>query len=149
MQDLIQWIRCRNSSIRPLTTHTIKSARRTPNGARLAFPGIQGRRLLHTVLVGLDHLLDHLAADAAGLAGGQVAVIALLQVDADLPWCVFTTKNQFYFEVNTHQGGLMFFDLLKICYPCYIPYRVFCDFSNKAVKDTNTLPVGSSRPSNR
>ena len=43
----------------------------------------------------------------------------------------------------------MFFDLLKICYPCYIPYRVFCDFSNKAVKDTNTLPVGSSRPSNR
>ena len=95
------------------------------------------------------HLLDHLAADGTGLAGGQVAVVALLEVDADLPWCVFTTKTQFYFEVNTHQGGLMFFDLLKICYPCYIPYRVFCDFSNKAVKDTNTLPVGSSRPSNR
>lgn len=95
------------------------------------------------------HVLDHLAADGAGLAGGQIAVVALLEVDADLPWCVFTTKTQFYFEVNTHQGGLMFFDLLKICYPCYIPYRVFCDFSNKAVKDTNTLPVGSSRPSNR
>ena len=95
------------------------------------------------------HLLDHLAADGTGLAGGQVAVVALLEVDADFPWCVFTTKTQFYFEVNTHQGGLMFFDLLKICYPCYIPYRVFCDFSNKAVKDTNTLPVGSSRPSNR
>ena len=95
------------------------------------------------------HLLNHLAADGTGLAGGQVAVVALLEVDADLPWCVFTTKTQFYFEVNTHQGGLMFFDLLKICYPCYIPYRVFCDFSNKAVKDTNTLPVGSSRPSNR
>ena len=41
--------------------------------------------LLHAVLVGLDHLLDHLAADGAGLAGGQVAVIALLQVDADFP----------------------------------------------------------------
>ena len=95
------------------------------------------------------HLLDHLAADGTGLAAGQVAVVALLEVDANLPWCVFTTKTQFYFEVNTHQGGLMFFDLLKICYPCYIPYRVFCDFSNKAVKDTNTLPVGSSRPSNR
>lgn len=95
------------------------------------------------------HLLDHLAAHRAGLAAGQVAVVALLQVDAHFPWCVFTTKTQFYFEVNTHQGGLMFFDLLKICYPCYIPYRVFCDFSNKAVKDTNTLPVGSSRPSNR
>lgn len=107
------------------------------------------KSLLQVLLVALDHLLDHLAADGAGLAGGQIAVVALLEVDADLPWCVFTTKTQFYFEVNTHQGGLMFFDLLKICYPCYIPYRVFCDFSNKAVKDTNTLPVGSSRPSNR
>ena len=106
-------------------------------------------RLLQAVLVGLDHLLDHLAAHGTGLAAGQVAVVALLQIDTHLPWCVFTTKTQFYFEVNTHQGGLMFFDLLKICYPCYIPYRVFCDFSNKAVKDTNTLPVGSSRPSNR
>jgi len=94
-------------------------------------------------------MLDHLAADGAGLAGGHGAVVALLEIDADFPWCVFTTKTQSYFEVNTHQDGLMFFDLLKICYPCYIPYRVFCDFSNKAVKDTNTLPVGSSRPSNR
>ena len=40
------------------------------------------------------HLLDHLAADGAGLAAGEVAVIALLQVDADLPWCVFTSKNR-------------------------------------------------------
>ena len=30
------------------------------------------------------NLLDHLAADGAGLAGGQVAVVAVLQVDADL-----------------------------------------------------------------
>ena len=30
------------------------------------------------------HLLDHLAADGTGLAGGQVAVVALLEVDADL-----------------------------------------------------------------
>ena len=103
----------------------------------------------HILLVGFDHLLHHLTAYGAGLTAGQIAVIALLEVYADLPWCVFTAKTQFYFEVNTHQGGLMFFDLLKICYPCYIPYRVFCDFSNKAVKDTNTLPVGSSRPSNR
>lgn len=110
---------------------------------------LRKKPFLQVLLVALDHLLNHLAADRAGLAGGQIAVVALLKVDADLPWCVFTTKTQFYFEVNTHQGGLMFFDLLKICYPCYIPYRVFCDFSNKAVKDTNTLPVGSSRPSNR
>ena len=40
------------------------------------------------------HLLDHLPADAAGLAAGEVAVIALLQVDADLTWCVFTSKNR-------------------------------------------------------
>ena len=38
------------------------------------------------------HFLDHLAADGAGLAGGQVAVVAVLQVDANLLWCVFTTK---------------------------------------------------------
>ena len=31
------------------------------------------------------HLLDHLAADRTGLAGGQIAVVALLEVDADLP----------------------------------------------------------------
>ena len=31
------------------------------------------------------HVLDHLAADGAGFAGGQVAVVAVLQVDADLP----------------------------------------------------------------
>ena len=30
------------------------------------------------------NLLDHLAADGAGLAGGQVAVVAVLEVDTDL-----------------------------------------------------------------
>ena len=30
------------------------------------------------------HLLDHLAADGAGLAGGQVTVVTVLQVDTDL-----------------------------------------------------------------
>ena len=39
---------------------------------------------LQVLLVGLDHLLDHLAAHRAGLAAGQVAVIAFLQVHADL-----------------------------------------------------------------
>ncbi len=32
-----------------------------------------------------SNFLDHLAADRAGLAAGQVAVVALLEVDADLP----------------------------------------------------------------
>ena len=31
-----------------------------------------------------QHFLDHLAAHAARLTGGQVAVVALLQVDANL-----------------------------------------------------------------
>ena len=43
------------------------------------------RVLLHVVLVRLDHLLDHLAAHRTGLLAGQVAVVALLQVDAHLP----------------------------------------------------------------
>ena len=30
------------------------------------------------------HLLDHLAAHGAGLTAGQVAVVALLEVDANL-----------------------------------------------------------------
>ena len=41
--------------------------------------------LLHAVLVGLDHLLDHLAADRTGLTAGKVAVVALLEVDTHLP----------------------------------------------------------------
>ena len=41
--------------------------------------------LLHGALVSLDHFLDHLTADAASLAGGQVAIVAVLQVDADFP----------------------------------------------------------------
>ena len=39
------------------------------------------------------HLLDHLAADGAGFPGGQIAVVALLQVYADLPWCPFYILN--------------------------------------------------------
>ena len=39
------------------------------------------------------NLLDHLAADGAGFAGGQVAVVAVLEVDADLPWCPFYLLN--------------------------------------------------------
>ena len=39
------------------------------------------------------HLLDHLAADGAGLAGGQVTVVAVLEVDTHLPWCPFYLLN--------------------------------------------------------
>lgn len=48
---------------------------------------LRKKPFLQVLLVALDHLLNHLAADRAGLAGGQIAVVALLKVDADLPWC--------------------------------------------------------------
>ena len=51
---------------------------------------------LQILLVGLDHLLDHLAAYAAGLTRGQVAVVAVLQVDTNLLRCVFTSKNRIF-----------------------------------------------------
>ena len=57
---------------------------------RDASPCIEGP--LQALLVGLDHLLDHLAADGTGLAAGKVAVVAVLQVDAHLSRCVFTSK---------------------------------------------------------
>ena len=44
--------------------------------------------LLQALLVGLDHFLDHLAADGAGFPGGQVAVVAVLQVHTDLGSCL-------------------------------------------------------------
>ena len=56
--------------------------------SRWTSPFFQGRgkeMLLHAVLVGLDHLLDHLTADRTGLTGSQIAVVTLLQVDAHLP----------------------------------------------------------------
>lgn len=55
--------------------------------------GLSAFWLLHTAFVGLNHFLDHLAAHGAGLPGGQVAVVAVLQIHADLPWCLFYIVN--------------------------------------------------------
>jgi len=52
--------------------------------------------LLHILLVGFDHLFDHLAADGAGFTGSQVAVVAVGQVDAHFPWCPFYLLNSLY-----------------------------------------------------
>ena len=38
-------------------------------------------------------VLDHLAADGAGFPGGQVTVVTVLQIDANLPWCPFYILN--------------------------------------------------------
>ena len=56
--------------------------------------------LLQTLFVSFDHLLDHLAADGAGLTGGQVTVVAVLQVDTNLPWCPFYIVNDSDEEVR-------------------------------------------------
>ena len=57
---------------------------------------MERRRLFHAVFISLDHLLDHLAADGTGLAAREVAVVALLQIHADLLSCFFTSKNITY-----------------------------------------------------
>ena len=51
------------------------------------------RTLVHALLVGLNHFLDHLAADGAGLTGGQVTVVTVGQVNANFPWCPFYIVN--------------------------------------------------------
>ena len=64
------------------------------------------KSLLQVLLVALDHLLDHLAADRTGLAGGQIAVVALLEVDADLPWCTPNIlKSPFAHVFALQKGG--------------------------------------------
>lgn len=64
------------------------------------------KSLLQVLLVALDHLLDHLAADRAGLAGGQIAVVALLEVDADLPWCTPSIlKSPLRMSLHCKKGG--------------------------------------------
>ena len=47
------------------------------------------------------HIVDHLAADGAGFARGQVAVIAVGQIYTDLPWCPFYILNSPDKEVPT------------------------------------------------
>ena len=52
------------------------------------------------------HFLNHLAADRAGLAGGQIAVVALLEVDANLPWCTPSIlKSPFAHVFALQKGG--------------------------------------------
>ena len=55
------------------------------------------------------HVLDHLAADGAGLAGGQIAVIAVFQVDADL-------GCSFHFELVHGLTGLRNVDRIAVAF---------------------------------
>ena len=80
--------------------------------------------LLHVVLVGLDHLFDHLAAHGTGLTAGQVAVVAVLQVDANL------------------SGGPS--NILKPLYMglCRLVFDDFRSFTNEFIVYMNCLLVG-------
>jgi len=60
--------------------------------------------LLQTLLVSLNHFLDHLAADAACFPGSQVAVVAVGQVDAHFRWCTYYIVNS---SDNSGSVGLM------------------------------------------
>ena len=42
------------------------------------------------------HLLHHLTAYGAGLTAGKIAVIALLEIYADLLWRFFTSKHTLF-----------------------------------------------------
>ena len=78
----------------------IRKVRHTPHLFR------RERVLLQTLLVALDHLLDHLTADGTRLAGGQIAVVALLEVDTDLPWCTpDILKSPFVHAFALRKGG--------------------------------------------
>ena len=46
-------------------------------------------------LVGVNHFLDHLAADRTGFTGGEVAVVAVLEVYAD-----FERRADSYAAIN-------------------------------------------------
>ena len=64
------------------------------------------------------HLLDHLAADGAGLPGGQVAVVAVGQIDADLGSCL-------HLELVHCLAGLRNIDLIVALHIRFSPFAFF------------------------
>lgn len=67
---------------------------------------LRKKPFLQVLLVALDHLLDHLAADGTGLARGEISVVALLEVDANLPWCTpVILKCPFTHALRYDAGG--------------------------------------------
>lgn len=60
----------------------------------------------HGALSVFDQALDHVAADVARLTAGQIAVVALLEVDANLPWCTpVILKCPFTHALRYDEGG--------------------------------------------
>ena len=93
---------CRISSV--ISSITAKRARPVGRALCLRFAK---EPFLQVLLVALDHFLDHLAADRAGLAGGQIAVVAPLEVDANL-------AGGFHLELVHGRAGLGNVELIGI-----------------------------------
>ena len=88
---------------------------------------VSEENLFDRIFVRFDHLLDHLATDRTGLSGGQVAIVALLQVNANL-------VGSFHFEflhsgfrlgnndfvVAGHSVTLLWFSISNFCCVCAI-----------------------------
>ena len=60
--------------------------------------------LLQALLVSLNHFLYHLPSNAACLAGGQVTVVTVGQVDTDFRWCTYYIVNS---PDNSGSAGLL------------------------------------------
>lgn len=67
--------------------HVKRSGRAITATPSIRFDGLLLLAAAHGALSVFDQALDHVAADVARLTAGQIAVVALLEVDADLPWC--------------------------------------------------------------
>ena len=78
--------------------------------------------LFHALLVSFDHLLDHLSADRTGLAGGQIAVVTLLEIDAHL-------RGGLHLEAVKRVACLGDNTLVCVCILIIFRPRVFITFS--------------------
>ena len=83
-----------------------------------------------------NHLLDHLAADGTGFAGSQVAVIAVGQVDANLPWCPFYIVNSLF------RGFLGWFWGLRWKHPRWLRIQLTDEF----IEDSDALLIAAILP---
>ena len=72
------------------------------------------------------HLLDHLAANGAGFTGGQVAVVALLQVNAHL-------LGSLHFELVHRFTSLGNIDLIAVLYSGFSPFSLLCGFLSAVI----------------
>ena len=84
------------------------------------------------------HVLDHLAADGAGFTGGEVAIVAVLEVDANLRRC-------FHLELVHSLASLGDVDVVAVtvrhfeCSPSFNCGKSFGDFLSRSLTGTKQL----------